>query len=98
MVDYPSVFFEDARPYRDGWPFFFVWYMLAGLDSGIFYYSEILPTLKGGEKIDFGKFTPQRIAGSAVQALPQEGCEKRHPQHCTPQALVRLEERATPHQ
>ena len=52
MVDYPSVFFEDARPYRDGWPFFFVWYMLAGLDSGIFNYREILPTLKGGEKID----------------------------------------------
>ena len=46
---------------------------------------------QGGEEVDHGKFTPERVAGCVAQALSQKGCQKRHFEHGTPQALVRFE-------
>ena len=51
---------------------------------------------QGGEEVDHGKFTPERVAGRIAQAFSQESRQKRHLEHGSPQALVRLEKRVTP--
>jgi hypothetical protein len=51
---------------------------------------------QGGEEVDNGKSTPERVAGRVAQALSQKSCQKRHLEHSSPKALVRLEERVAP--
>ena len=45
---------------------------------------------QGGEEVDHGKSTPERVSGRVAQALSQEGCQKRCLEHNSPQALVRF--------
>jgi len=51
----------------------------------------------GGEEVDHGKSTPERVARRPAQALSQKSRQKRYLEHGAPQALVRFEERITPH-
>lgn len=45
---------------------------------------------QGGEEVDHGKSTPERVAGRTAQALSKESCQKWHFEHRSSQALVRL--------
>jgi hypothetical protein len=51
---------------------------------------------QGGEEVDHGKSTPERVAGRVTQTLSQESCQKRYLEHGTPQALVCLKKRVAP--
>ena len=51
---------------------------------------------QGGETVDNGKSTPERVAGRVAQALSQESCQERYLEYRTPQALVRIEKRVAP--
>jgi hypothetical protein len=46
---------------------------------------------QGGEAVDHGKSTPERVTRRVAQALSQESCQKRDFKHGSPQALVRFE-------
>jgi hypothetical protein len=52
---------------------------------------------EGGESIDFSEFAPERDAGAAAQTLSQESCQEWYFEHCPPETLVRVQERAAPH-
>ena len=51
---------------------------------------------QGGETVDNGKSTPERVAGRVAQALSQEGCQEWYPEHSPQEALVRIEKRVAP--
>jgi hypothetical protein len=50
---------------------------------------------QGGEEVDHGKSTPERVARRVAQTLSQENRQKRYFKYGSPQALVRIEKRAT---
>ncbi len=47
---------------------------------------------QGGEKVDNGKSTPERVARRVAQAFSQESSQERHFEHRASQALVRIQE------
>ena len=46
---------------------------------------------QGGEEVDHGKSTPERVARRTAQTLSQESRQKRYLEHGPPKALVRFE-------
>lgn len=68
---------DDDRERRPG---FFVPESRSG-DSG---------RTEGGEKVDIGNFTPERIAGPVAEAIPQESGEERHFKYGSPEKMVCL--------